>query len=129
MGEVYKATDTRLDRIQPFPGPGGKIQVSSTGGIDPRWRRDGRELFFVAADGKLMAAPIEITADGQTLNPGAPVALFQTQLATGANITIGWLTKPQYAVASDGRFLMNVAVDTPVEPITVVLNWDAELKK
>jgi hypothetical protein len=129
MGEVYKATDTRLDRIQPFPGPGGKIQVSSTDGIDPRWRRDGRELFFVAADGKLMAAPIEITADGQTLNPGAPGALFQTQLATGANITIGWLTKPQYAVASDGRFLMNVAVDTPVEPITVVLNWDAELKK
>jgi hypothetical protein len=76
-----------------------------------------------------MAVPIEITADRQTLNPGAPVALFPTRLAAGANITIGWLTRPQYAVARDGRFLMNVAVDTPVEPITVVLNWDAELKK
>ncbi|HET9386257.1 MAG TPA: protein kinase [Gemmatimonadales bacterium] len=128
---AYVSNETGSDEvyIQPFPGPGGKIQVSNSGGTDPRWRRDGRELFFVAADGKLMAVPIEITADGQTLNPGAPMALFQTRLATGGNIAIGWLTRPQYAVASDGRFLMNVAVDTPVEPITIVLNWDAGLKK
>jgi Tol biopolymer transport system component len=128
---AYVSNETGSDEvyIQPFPGPGGKIQVSTAGAIDPRWRRDGRELFFVAADGRLMAVPIEITADRQTLNPGGPVALFPARLAAGANITIGWLTKPQYAVARDGRFLLNVAVDTPVEPITVVLNWQEELKK
>ena len=45
--------------VQPFPGPGGKWQISTSGGIEPRWRRDGKELFYIAPDGKLMAAPIQ----------------------------------------------------------------------
>ena len=77
-----------------------------------------------------MAAAIQIAADGRTLSPGAPVALFPTRLATGANVTIGFLSKPQYAVAADGRFLMNVtAEDTTAAPITIVLNWTGALKK
>ena len=44
--------------VQPFPGPGGKWQVSTDGGIAPRWRRDSKELFYIAPNGKLMAVPI-----------------------------------------------------------------------
>lgn len=116
--------------VRPFPKAGGEWQVSTSGGTQPRWRLDGKELFYVAADGRLMAAPIAAGTDRQTLDPGAPMPLFQTRLATGANIPLGALSTAQYAVASDGRFLMNVAVnDTTASPITVVLNWDAEMTR
>ena len=77
-----------------------------------------------------MAVPIAVGADRQ-LEPGTPVALFRTQLATGANINSGGAgSKAQYAVASDGRFLMNMTLEAATAPpITVVLNWDAALKK
>ena len=84
----------------------------------------------IAPDARLMAVPIAVGADRQTLEPGAPVPLFPTGLASGANILPGALSRPQYAVASDGRFIMNVALDEgTASPITVVLNWDAQLKK
>jgi hypothetical protein len=76
-----------------------------------------------------MAVPIGVGADKQTLETSPPLPLFATRLASGSGIT-GVVTKPQYAVAPDGRFLMNVAVEgATASPITVVLNWDAELKK
>jgi dipeptidyl aminopeptidase/acylaminoacyl peptidase len=129
---AYVSNETGSDDvyIRAFPGPGGKWQVSTTGGIDPRWRRDGQELFFVAPDGKLMAVPIQVGADRSTLSPGTPVALFPTRFPTGANITIGWLSKAQYAVARDGRFLMNLPVeDTAASPITIVQNWPTALEQ
>jgi Tol biopolymer transport system component len=116
--------------IRPFPGLSDKWQVSTAGGSQPRWRRDGKELFYVAPDARLMAASIAVGADSQTLEASAPVPLFATRLASGANIPGGVMSKAQYAVASDGRFLMNVAVEgATASPITVVLNWDATLKK
>ena len=117
--------------VRPFPGPGGQWQVSTAGGVQPQWRPDGKELFYVAPDARLMAVPIAVGADRQTLEAGAPAPLFPTRLASGANISVGAaLSKPQYAVAPDGRFLMNVSVDGPSDsPITVVVNWDAGLKK
>ena len=78
-----------------------------------------------------MAAPITVATDGQALQPGAPEALFLPRLASGTLIGgAAYTARPQYAVARDGRFLMNVAVDegtTP--PINIVLNWDAALSK
>jgi serine/threonine protein kinase len=129
---VYVSNETGVDEVYvlPFPGPGGKWQVSTAGGADPRWRRDGRELYYVAPDGRLMAVSIQVGADGRALSPGSPVALFQTKLATGAAVNIGFLSRPQYAVAQDGRFLMNVtADDITAAPISVVLNWAAALKR
>jgi Tol biopolymer transport system component len=130
---AYVSSATGIDEvyIQAFPGPGGKKQVSTNGGVDPRWGRDGRELFYVAPDGTLMAVEIHVDPDGRAVNPGPPVALFQTRLATGAAITSGLFgTRPQYAVASDGLFLMNVTVDDNVpSPISIVLNWATALKK
>jgi serine/threonine protein kinase/Tol biopolymer transport system component len=116
--------------VRPFPGPAGQWQVSTAGGSQPRWRPDGKELFYVAPDARLMAVPMSVEANSQTLEPGAPVPLFPTRLASGANILSGALSKAQYAVAPDGRFLLNAAVDEgTASPITVVLNWDAALKK
>ena len=105
--------------VQPFPGPGEKIQVSTAGGAQVRWRGDGKELFYVALDARLMAVPMQLPSTGQTLVAGRPASLFATHIggAIQANITA------QYAVARDGqRFLMNtVSEDTP--PISVILNW------
>lgn len=78
-----------------------------------------------------MATPIATTADGLALTPGAPAALFALRLASGSNVTVGTYSgRPQYAVARDGRFLVNVAVDAEATPpIAIVLNWDAQVKK
>jgi Tol biopolymer transport system component len=115
--------------IRPFSVLGSGWQVSTEGGSQPRWRPDGKELFYIAPDARLMAVPIAVGADPQTLERGAPVPLFRTRLASGANIS-GLMSKPQYAVASDGRrFLMNLTLEATAPPITVVLNWDTVLKQ
>ncbi len=117
--------------IQSFPEPGGKSQVSTAGGLQPRWRRDGTELYYVAPDNRLMAVPIRMASDRRAVDAGVPVALFPTRLASGAAIfPAGYFSRAQYAVAPDGRFLMNVAADEAVtSPITIVQNWTAGLKK
>ena len=129
---AYVSSETGRDEIyvRSFPTPSGKWQLSTVGGTDPRWRRDGRELFYLAPDGTLMAVPIQIDRDARTMNPDAPVALFRTRLASGANVSLGWFSRQQYAVAADGRFLMNVSVeDATSAPITIVQNWALALKK
>jgi Tol biopolymer transport system component len=113
--------------VRSFQGVAGKWQVSTGGGTQVRWGRDGQELFFLAPDGRLMAAPFVVRAGVATPDPGVPVPLFMTRLASGSNVTG---LKPQYSVARDGRFLMAVALeDLAPPPITVVLNWQAALKK
>ena len=117
--------------VRSFPEPSGKWQVLTAGGTQPRWRRDGTELYYVAPDTRLMAVPIRMVSDTRAVDAGVPVALFPTRLASGAAVlAAGALSKAQYAVAPDGRFLLNVAADDGVaSPITVVLNWTAGLKK
>ena len=117
--------------VRTFPEAGGKLQVSLAGGVQPRWRRDSQELFYVAPDTRMMAVPMQLGSPTQRLEAGTPVPLFATQLATGPNIApAGFQAQTQYAVASDGRFLMNISADEAVTtPITVVQNWDAALKK
>ena len=125
---AYASNETGRYEVyaRPFPGPGGKSQVSTGGGIYPRWRHDGKELFYIAPDNRMMAVLIQI---GGTLSAGTAVALFPTELATGGNLGIGgFQSKPEYAVAADGRFLLNVTVGDPAaSPITVVLNWQSAL--
>jgi hypothetical protein len=110
--------------IQPFPKGGGKWQVSTTGGTQPRWRRDGRELFYLGADRQVMA--VDVQADAKTFVASSPKALFGTRL--GIRDTPG----NYYAVTRDGqRFLLSSVVteETNRAPITIVLNWPAALKK
>jgi serine/threonine protein kinase/Tol biopolymer transport system component len=108
--------------VQPFPGPGRQWPVSTAGGTDPRWRADGKELFFIGLDGKLMAAPVGMS--GSTFEAGAPAALFQTRMAVGGAANL----KQQYAVSRDGRFLVNVPFETSTAPITLILNWHPPFK-
>ena len=104
--------------MQPFPGPGGKWQISTAGGTSPRWRADGKELFFIAANAKLMSVPVNTS--GTTFEAGPPVALFQTRIVTGGLAAL----QTQYAVSRDGRFLINTQVDeSNTTPITLILNW------
>jgi hypothetical protein len=117
--------------VQAFPETGGKWQISVAGGLQPRWRRDGQELFFVAPDNRLMAASIGVAQGGKALEAGTPVPLFQSKIASGPNIVpAGFQSRAQYSVAADGRFLMNVSADEgDISPITIVQNWTAGLKK
>jgi eukaryotic-like serine/threonine-protein kinase len=107
--------------VQPFGRPGGKYRISPNGGRSPRWRADGKELFYLDASGAMTAVPIEVT---DTVVAGSPKTLFPI----GA---LGILSRP-YAVTKDGqRFLVQArppAAASPI-PLTVVINWTSTLKK
>ena len=110
--------------VQPFPGPGTKSLVSTAGGISARWGPGGKELFYIALDDRLMAVPIRLASDGESVEARTPVPLFTTRVG-GALQQTGFT--PQYVVAPDGRFLMNTVVEDPnASPITVILNWKAK---
>ena len=100
-----------------FPTPGGKWQISTKGGTYPMWSRDGRELFYLAPDGALMAVAVK---SGAEFEPGVPVRLF-TPNAFVSGLGIGSF----YDVAPDGRFLINLLVETTSPPAVVILDWKA----
>ena len=103
-------------------GPGitaSKWPVSTAGGVWPRWRRDGKELFFQAPDGKLMAVPVK---SGSTFEAGVPVPLFETNEPD---------ISPGYDVRPDGqRFLISQWIEgDEARPINVCTNWLTGAKK
>lgn len=110
--------------VTSFPEGRGEWQVSIGGGTQPRWRGDGKELFYLAADGKMMSVPVE---RGANFDPGAPVALFQAN----ARDFVATSELYAYGVTRDGqRFLINTQTQNAVsQPVTVILNWQAEFKK
>jgi Tol biopolymer transport system component len=120
---AYQSNETGRFEIyvQPFPGPGRKELVSTNGGAQVRWRRDGRELFYIALDGRLIAVPIRFAPNGQTFEAGAALPLF----ATSVGGAVQGRDRQQYVVSADGqRFLMSILPeDQSPSPITVVLNW------
>ncbi|MGH9315596.1 MAG: protein kinase domain-containing protein [Thermoanaerobaculia bacterium] len=111
--EVYVST---------YPNPGSRWRVSTAGGSQPRWRRDGKELFYFAADGKLMAVEIK---PGRTFEVGIPRFLFEPRLPR----VPGFFNL--YDVSADGqRFLMTTPVGEGTSlPIDLIVNWPAALKK
>ncbi|PYS23239.1 MAG: hypothetical protein DMG11_25670 [Acidobacteria bacterium] len=108
--------------VQPFPGPGGKFQISTSGGTQPRWNKNGKEIFYLSLDSKMMAASVKLSADGQSLEVGTATSLFPVRIAGGP---VPGLNKQQYAVSPDGqRFLVNLDVDEgATSPITIIYNW------
>jgi Tol biopolymer transport system component/predicted Ser/Thr protein kinase len=98
---------------------GGKWQISNNGGSRPVWSHLGKELYFISADSKLMAVEIKSNAG---FEPGAPKPLFETRI--GGSID-SW-----FDVSKDGRFLIPIRLEQAAsEPMTVVVNWQAGLKK
>ncbi|MEE8252215.1 MAG: hypothetical protein V3R24_10800, partial [Gemmatimonadales bacterium] len=98
--------------IQSFPVPGPKYRVSTRGGTQPVWSRDGKEIFYIGAGSTLMSVPIK--PSGSSLEVGSPTSLFETRLAPYHR---------SYDVSADGRFLLNVIAADLTAPITVILNW------
>ncbi len=109
--------------VQTFPEPGGKWQVSTGGGRDPEWRRDGKELYFVSG-GKLMA--VDVNTGGPQFEAGTPKSLFEVHFGSGTAIN----PNATYRVTADGqRFLCVTSTGQQgPPPITVVTNWTADLK-
>ncbi len=109
--------------VQSFPESHGPVALTTGGGIQPRWRHDGKELFYLTTDGKLMAVPMVFSADSSTFKPGTPVPLFPTRITSDANLTR--TGQQQYAVTADGqRFLLVVPEETSAS-VNVILNWGA----
>jgi Tol biopolymer transport system component len=106
--------------VQSFPIVTGQWQVSSGGGSQPRWRHDGKELFYLAPDRKLMTVNVRT---GQSFDNDTPQVLFETSLPFEAQ-------RQSYSVSPDGqRFLLNTPVEADSSSFTIVLNWTGLLKK
>ena len=105
--------------LSPFPSTGARWQVSSDGGVQPTWRRDGRELYFLSPDATLIAVDIRL---GSSPELGTPRTLFRTKLVPSAQVD-------QYAPSPDGqRFLLMAPLGDVDEPPTVLVGWPALLK-
>ena len=104
--------------VLPFLAPGERVPISANGGVQARWRADGRELFYLTLEGQLIAVPIALRPDGSTLRPGAPVPLFRARVGAVQGISLH-----NYIVAPDGqRFLLDTVVEQASAPISLILN-------
>jgi Tol biopolymer transport system component len=112
---TYQSNETGRPEVyvQPFPTANGKWRVSTDGGAQPQWGADGREIFYVGADHRLMAAPVTLSPSPLGVQVGAPITLFSVR------------PDSEYAASADGqRFLVNAPLaDVASAPITIVLNW------
>jgi Tol biopolymer transport system component len=118
---AYRSDETGRSEVyvQSFPEPRGAIRISTAGGQYPRWAPGGRELFYVARN-RLMAVSLKVTAD--SVEPSTPRELFPLPA-----IEMGW---SPYEVAPDGeRFLVRATPGQAGQPLTVIVNWPALLKK
>ncbi len=122
---AYVSDESGRDEVyvQPYPADRGKWQVSTNGGSQPRWRDDGKELYYLDSADTMMAVDIEAT---ETFRPGVPSALFSVD---GLNRSSGTSAYFYYDVSNDGqRFLIDVVAEAGEQvPVTVVQNWQAEL--
>jgi eukaryotic-like serine/threonine-protein kinase len=111
--------------VRPFPSGEGKWPISVAGGTEPRWRGDGKELFYLASDNSLQV--VSITTTTSRLDASPPKTLFQTATRS---LALG-VTRNQYVVTADGqRFLFMQPAEGPSSSsITVVLNWTAALRQ
>ena len=116
---AYASNETKRDEVYVagFPEVGDKYQISSGGGSRPEWSRDGKQLYFMNPDGKVMA--VEVKA-GKTFHAGTPRPLFGVRFP---------FKNHNFDVTRDGRFLIPVLVDQSSIPLTVVRNWTVLLKK
>jgi len=106
--------------VTQFPGPGGKWQVSTDGGTEPRWSADGSEIFYLDATENLVTVPV---STGDTFKAGLPETLFEAGI-------FPVIARNRYLATDDGqRFLMLSPISgESVRPISVVLNWRAGLE-
>jgi serine/threonine protein kinase/Tol biopolymer transport system component len=116
---AYSSNESKRNEVyvETFPERGGRWPISTKGGDFPVWSRDGRELYFIGADRKLMA--VEVKGNGKRFQPGVAKPLFEVA------------AHRQFDVSKDGRFLIQVPIEqsSASVPLTIVTNWQAGLKK
>jgi len=121
---AYRSNESGRNEIyvQSFPEPGRRFMVSNRGGTLPRWQRNGQELYYVAADDKLMVVRVQT---GANFAPGAPEALFDLGSCGLSNI------RYVYDVSDDGQkfLIIRPLEDSSSRPLTVAHNWTELLKK
>ena len=119
---AYVSNETGRNEIyvQPFPGSGGRVQVTTGGGQQPRWAPRGTQLYYVAADQRLTTVPIAFSQAGASV--GQPVPLFRIEFENN------FLARQQYTISPDGqRILANAATDALEPPwTTVIVNWQGK---
>ena len=120
---AYASDESKKEEVyvQSFPASGGKWQISTGGGSHPQWRRDGKEIFYLSADKKIMAVEVKVNS---TFHAGVPKALFDTRIPSGSF--------PSFTVTGDGqRFLLPTLLGEAAapQPAAVVLNWTAAIKR
>jgi serine/threonine protein kinase len=124
---AYTSNESGRDEVyvQSFPLSGAKFQISANGGREPQWRKDGTELFYIAEDRALMAVPVKIAESAaEPFQVGAPKRLFPVPFVDTFIVGLS------YEVSRDGeRFLMPASPSgAAAPPLTVVLNWQTQLK-
>jgi serine/threonine protein kinase len=117
---VSDESGTNQVYIAPFPNPVGKWQVSRSGGTEPRWRGDSKEIFFLSPENKLMAAAVN--ASGSNLQIGNAETLFEIHPANPPGY--------HYDVTKNGkRFLVDSIKEGNFQPLALIVNWTANLKR
>jgi len=131
---VYTSDESGQDEVyvRPYPGPGRAIQISTRGGSNPCWSRDGAEIFYIDLDAEWLHV-VPVDSSGDDLRPGSPMRLFDWNYQ-------GFFPIRRWDIAPDGRFLL--AKDTDPDQfkaqfldnfnpdrIHIVLNWHEELKR
>ena len=108
--------------VEPFPGPGAKYQVSQNGGAQVRWNRNGKELFYIAPDARLMSVAMHLDPTGKNFESGIPMPLFSTSLR---GLEVQSTNRQQYAVSADGqRFVTRSGSPPPdTEPMRLLIHW------
>jgi dipeptidyl aminopeptidase/acylaminoacyl peptidase len=117
---AYVSNESGRDEVYvaPFLGPGGRVQISRAGGRQPRWRRDGREVFYLAPDNRLRAVTVSLSRS--RIEAGTAQAVLDLSPA-GAGMS--------YAASADGqRFLVNTVEAPPAPTIAAVINWPGSRK-
>jgi hypothetical protein len=119
---AYVSDETRRLEVyvQSFPNPGRRFQVSINGGSNPVWSRDGKEIFFIGPGREMMA--VAVRKNGGGLEIGTPKVLFDSKMVANPHLA-------SFDVDKDGRFLIPVQQRAGPAPLTLIINWQAGLKK
>jgi Tol biopolymer transport system component len=117
---AYQSNESNRHEVylRPFRGAGIPVPISISGGTQPRWRRDGKELFYLGLDQQLMVVPIAFSTNGRSVEAGTPAPLFQTRIG-GPGIS-----QREYEVSPDGqRFLIDAPIEETLAPLILIQNW------
>jgi hypothetical protein len=125
---AYTSNESGRDEVyvRSFPGSGAKVRISAGGGVEPQWRKDGTELFYISEDRTLMAVPVKLAGSAsEPLHVGTAKSLFSVPVVDT------FIVGRSYEASIDGqRFLLRTpAGGATAPPLTVVLNWQTQLKK